>query len=264
MHTIIVDLWHHLETAGHIPTFGPKTLRDLNHNPERVAAMIEAYPAEACIIQAGARPILERVSKLSKPTFALLGRMGGLPMAGSGPNTIPALLDAVRCLHAYGHQRIVKLSREEHLESSLSTLERAFLDELKALDLPHGAYNLPHWKNSPDGFHQCLDELFRLTPPTAILVDEWMLYYVFQNYLAHKRGKAFRETVCISIDFHPSFNWCQPGVTHFYWNPMTIVRHTLRWVNNVARGKPDKKQHLIKSKFIERGVLRIDGASFGS
>lgn len=260
-HAIIVDLWHLLETAGHTPMFAPRALRELGYNPERVAAMIEACPAEACIIVAGARPILERVSELSIPSFAIFGRMAGLPMAGSGPDTIPALLDAVRRLHAYGHQRIVKLSREEHLEKSLNTLERAFLDELKALNLPHGGYNLPYWKNSPDGFHQCLDELFQVTPPTAILVDEWMLYYVVQNYLAHKRGKAFRKTICISTDFHPSFNWCQPGVTHFYWDPMAIVRRALRWVNNVARGKPDMKQHLIKSKFVERGGLRIDGAA---
>jgi hypothetical protein len=52
------------------------------------------------------------------------------------------------------------------------SFEQAFLDELEALGIPTGDYNLPDWSESPEGFHQLLAALFRHTPPTALILQE--------------------------------------------------------------------------------------------
>ena len=218
--------------------------------------MMKEHPSEACITQAAPRPILEKFSKTSTPTFALFGRMTDLPIAGTGPDKLPALRESIRCLHDKGQRSIVMLSRGQQ-GKPMGMIEQVFLEELTKWNLPHGAYNLPGWDNSPTGLRKCLVSLFQVTPPDAILVDDWVVYYAIQNYLAHERGQAFRNVVCIYTDSHPSFGWCQPGVSHFHWDPLDVVRRVVQWVDNVAAGKDDTKQKLIKAKFTKGGSLSV-------
>lgn len=92
-----------------------------------------------------------------------------------------------------------------------------------------------------------------MTPPDAILVDDWILLLAIQNYLSSKRGLAFRQVECISTDYHPSFRWCQPAIPHFYWDPAKAVRRVVQWVDHVVQGKDDRKVKLIEAKFIPGG-----------
>ena len=250
----IVELRRQLHTAGHLVSIASKTLRDLKHDPGRVAAMIKSSPANAHIVQAASRPVLEHLSQTRLPVFALFGRMGGLPIAGTGPDKLPALREAIDTLYRGGHRSIVLLSREERREN-LGTIESVFFEELEKRGIPHSAYNLPTWDISPEGLSKCLDSLFRFTPPTSILVDDWVLLYAIQNYLLRKRGLAYRSLVCVCTDFHPSFQWCRPRIAHFYWDPVTVVQCAVAWLKNVGRGKNTVAQKLIKAEFRGREVL---------
>jgi DNA-binding LacI/PurR family transcriptional regulator len=251
----ILELQHHLNASGHSLTFAPQTMRELKFDPARIETMMKKQSADACIIFAGAREVLERVSHLSLPTFALFGRMSGLPIAGAGAEILTPLRETIGRLHELGHRRIVMLSRAELMKSGPGLTERTFLEELKKRGLPHGPYNLPDWENSPAGLRECLGSLFQVTPPTAILLDDWMLFYATQNYLAHEGGEAFHKVTCISKDNHPSMDWCQPGVPHFYWDHLEVVQCAVRWVNNVARGRDDRKQKLIKAELVNADAL---------
>ena len=254
LNNYILELQNHLHAAGHSMTFAPTTLRGLQFDVKRIAAMMKEQTAEAFVIQAAPRPVLEELCKGSVPTFALFGRMAGLSIAGTGPDKLPALRDSIRSLYDNGHRSIVMLSRGQ-LKKPMGAIEKVFLEELEKYHVPHGDYNLPSWENSPDGLRECIDSLFQITPPDAILVDDWIVYYAVQNYLGHQRGRAFREVVCICTDYHSSFGWCQPGVGHFHWDPLDVVRRVVQWVDNVAKGKDDKNQKLIKAKFIEGGTV---------
>ncbi len=252
---MIVGLSHKLESLGHQVTFTPKSLMELKHDTKRVIATLEKEPADAHVLLAAPRFVLEELATRSIPTFALFGRMSGIPIAGVGPDTIETMRDTIQSLVDNGHQRIVKLSRAESVQPELGRLEQIFLKELEMHGLPASSYNLPYWENDAEGLRHCLDQLFRITPPTAIIMDEWMLYYVLQNYLAGKRGDAYRDAICISMDHHTSFHWCQPPVPHFKWDPDAFVRATVRWVNAVARGAQSKKQLRVKTKFVDNGRL---------
>ena len=63
----------------------------------------------------------------------------------------------------------------------------------------------------------------------------------------------FREVQCVCMDYHPSFKWCRPQPAYYEWEPKSVVRRTVRWVDRVAQGKVAKSQQLIKAKFVKGG-----------
>jgi hypothetical protein len=189
---LLLDARDNLSMAGHVAQFADRTLLEMRMDVGRVARLVKRTPADAWVVTAGSREVLEWFATQGTPSFALFGGLRDLPLAGAGTAKVPAFVKAVRRLAALGHRRIVYLVREEHREPHPSLVARAFLDELKAQDIPHGAYNMPNWEDTPEGFQQCLGSLFRYTPPTALIVDESMLYFAALQFLA-KRG--IRPTV---------------------------------------------------------------------
>ncbi|PXA03438.1 hypothetical protein DDZ13_12145 [Coraliomargarita sinensis] len=250
-HYLVMELCRCLHAAGHETAFAPRSLTQLKHHPERVRKMIEAHPSEAWIVIAGPRPVLEMLAQMPRPGFALFGSISNLPLAGTGPDKIPAMREAIDSLHKNGHSRIVMLAQSIYNDRRLNKVQRVFLEELATRDLPGGESCLPVWDSTPEGLHQCLVALFKENPPTAILVDDWQLSYAVQNFLSRHKGDDYRRVVCICTDYHPCFKWCRPEVSYFYWKPAAVMRRVVRWANNVARGRRDFRQSPVKAKFVE-------------
>ncbi len=59
--------------------------------------------------------------------------------------------------------------------------------------------------------------------------------------------------VCTDPD--PGFAWCLPSVAHIRWDYRPVVRRVVRWVNNVALGKDDRRQSRTKAEFVEGGMV---------
>lgn len=254
---LMAELRYRLNAAGHSTSFASKSLLGLKQDPRKVASMLKNHPHDACILVAASKSVLEMASKAQQPCFALFGRINELAIAGTGPSKIPALRQAIDCLQRNGHRRIVMLSQSGTYQSGLSQTQLSFLAELKKRNLASSAYNLPEWDNTPEGLRRCLESLFQLTPPTAILIDDWMLQYAIQNFLGHQRGEDYRRVTCISTDYHPCYKWCDPGISHFYWDPSAVVRRIMRWVDHVAKGQNDLVQNVITAKFVEGAGLAL-------
>jgi len=52
-----------------------------------------------------------------------------------------------------------------------------------------------------------------------------------------------------------TFEWCKPSIAHIRWDSRTVVRRIVRWANNVARGKEDKRQTETKAEFVAGGTV---------
>jgi DNA-binding LacI/PurR family transcriptional regulator len=252
----MVDLRHQLEMSGHGVHYAPKTLVEIQQNPKQVEKLVRAHPADAWIVQAGSRSVLEWFSQSGIPAFALFGRMTDLPIAGSGPDKAPALRELAHRLVDLGHQRIVMLVREERRKPHLGPNEQLFLDELKSRGIPVGSYNVPDWKDSPSGFQDCLEQLFRVTPPTALFLDTNMLFYAAQHYLARHPQHDLKKVSLFCSDYDPLFEWCAPSVACFHYDLKPVVRRVVRWVNKVGSGQEDKRQTFTKVKFIEGETIK--------
>ena len=251
----MIDLLHQLEEAGHKPFHSPKTLTDLGMNVGRVSRMVEQVPADAWIVMSASREILEWFAAQHFPAIALFGRRRGVEMAFVGPEKTNAVLTATRRLISLGHRSIVLVSRPRRITPVLGVMEQGFLNELAAHGIAPSAYNIPVWNDSPDGLHSCLESLFRLTPPTALLLDEAPLLIAAQQFLAQRGKSCPRDVSMICLDPDPAFAWCKPEISHIRWDSNPVVRHLVRWAGNIARGKPDKRKVNTKAEFYPGGTI---------
>jgi DNA-binding LacI/PurR family transcriptional regulator len=249
------NLRYLLEQAGHGVEYAEQDLHDLGMDARRVAAFVRRHPADAWVVNAGPRAVLEWFAGQAAPAFALFGAKAGLPLAGASPRKIPALLAAVRRLAALGHRRIVMIVREEWRKPATGIFPQAFLNQLEALGIATGPYNLPDWEDNPEGLCRGLDSLLALTPPSALIISEPKLFLAVRDYLAQRGFLAPRDLSLICDDPDPVFEWCRPAVAHIRWSHEPIVRRVVRWAENVAKGIEDRRQTFTLGKYIDGGTV---------
>lgn len=244
--------------------FADKSLKDLGMDVGRVARYVTKNPADAWVVSAASREVLEWFAGQATPAIAMYGRHGGVPIASAHTIMIPAMIAAVQRLIGLGHKRIVMITREERRKPRLSRPEQAFLNELEASGIRTGDYNLPDWKESREGLRCMLVELFRHSPPTALIFQESPIFVAARTYLA-ERGIVSPKDISLLVAGHDdSFAWSDPIPTHIEWDYQPVVRRVVRWAKNVAQGKEDVRQSGTESKFIEGGTIGpVPGRSGG-
>lgn len=141
--------------------------------------------------------------------------------------------------------------REERRKPNVGRLEQLFLDELKVRGIPVGEYNLPDWDNTPQGFQNCLESLFRVTPPTALFLDTSTLFYAAQHYLARHPNQELRKVSLFCSDYHPAFEWCKPSVACFNYDLKPVIRHVVLWINKLSSGQNHHRQLSVKVAFVD-------------
>lgn len=251
----IIEIVHVLSEAGHTVFPAPKSMSELGMNEKKISRMVEGTEADAWLVFASPSEVMEWFAKQTKPTFAIFGRRQGLPIAGAGPDKRPALLAAVRRLVELGHRRIVLLARPRRLLPKPGLSEQTFLDELVAQGLPAGEYNLPLWEETSAGFHARLEALFRVTPPTALIIQEAPFFFAALQFLSQRRLCVPDDVSLLCTDNSPDFDWCTPAVSHIRWESRPLVRSVLKWAGNVSHGKVDLRQTEIEAEFVPGGTI---------
>ena len=172
--------------AGFDAGYSVKTLKDLGMRVDRVARHVHQNPANAWVISAASREIIEWFSGQPTPAIAMYGRAAELPIAAAFTFMIPGQTAVLRRLIELGHKRIVMLARGERRHPELSRPEQAFLDELEAAGIQTGRYNLPDWEESRAGLRRCLDGLFLHSAPTALFFLETPIFIAARAHLADR------------------------------------------------------------------------------
>ena len=251
----IVDLRHQLREAGHSAFHPAQTLYELGMAPAHVAGLVARTPAEAWVVMAGSRDVLEWFAARPVPAFALFGPMRGLRIAGAAPDKAPAFSDATRALLDLGHRRIALLVRPRRRLPSAGPPEQAFLDELTSRGIQPTRYHLPDWDESTAGFHAMLDAMFRVTPPSALIVDEAPLFVAVMQFCLGRRIRVPADLSLVCTDADPAFAWCQPSVAHIAWDSHPAIRRVVKWADNISRGKDDVRQTFAAADFVQGGTI---------
>lgn len=251
----MIELRHLLEEAGHTPFSSEKSLEEFGMDPAKVADFVQRTEADAWVVTAASRPVLDWFSTYSTPSFALFGRRQDLPIAAAGPNKTPVCAEATRHLISLGHRRIAMLIRRQHRVPKPDGSTLAFVNELEAANIPCGSFNLPDWEESKTGFAELLSSLFEYTPPTALIIDEAFLFNAAVFFLASRGIKIPEDVSLICTDADPSFAWCEPSIAHIRWDYPPVVRRIVQWANNIARGKKDLRQVLTSAEFVTGGTI---------
>ena len=249
------ELRYQLEEAGHASVTSEKGLQELGMNLKRVARMVRDTKADAWVVFAGSREILQWFVENDIKVFALAGQRFELPIAGTGPDKAASYAQVVRRLAGLGHRRIVLLCARHLRQPIPSKYSRTFLDAMENAGLAVGDYNLPDWEPGPEGLQKILDSLFKTTPPTALLLDEVHVFHAAYHYLAQRQLRVPQDVSLVCTDGSEGFMWCKPSVAHISWDYHPVVRRIMRWVNNVARGIDDRRQNSTKSKFNDGGTV---------
>ena len=105
------------------------------------------------------------------------------------------------------------------------------------------------------GFQECLESLFRVTPPTALIIDESPFFLAALQFCARKGLRVPQDVSLICTDDDPHFAWFTPEVAHIRWDRRPVVRRIVRWAANVSRGKTDLRQTLTQAEFVEGGTI---------
>lgn len=251
----MAELLHLLGEAGHSVFYADKCLLELGMDVGRVARLVRQTEADVWVVRAGSREVLEWFCAQPLPVFALFGRREGLPIPGTGPDKVTAMIAATRSLIGFGHRRIVIVARRERRLPEPGRAERAILEELKGHGVPVGPYNLPDWEETRDGFHELLRSLFQVTPPTALIIDQAPLFVAAQQFLAEAGIRVPQQVSLMCTDADPTFEWCQPTIAHIRWDPEPVVRRIVRWAVAVSRRRRDVKQTLTPAEFVLGGTI---------
>ena len=252
---ILTEIMRSLESAGHIVCVGKKSQIELKLNVRRMARHLAETRADAWLVEIGSLPLLEWCATQPTPCLALYGRAENLPLASTGVDKVSAFRDATRHLIALGHRRMVLIARKERRKPTPGSVERAFLDELAAHGIATSDYHLPDWEETPKGFSKLLESLFRHTPPTALIIEEFPRFFAAAEFLARRRIHVPEQVSLVATDCDSSLAWFHPPVAHMRWDNAHIVRRVVRWVDAVRKGKPDRKSIKYPAEFVPGGSI---------
>jgi hypothetical protein len=251
----LVEARHRLIEHGHRSFFTRQTLVGLGMNVEKVADYVAQTPADVWVVQSAPRQILEWFAAEPHPCFAMFGFFRRLPVAGSGPDKAPVYVEVVERLVGLGHRRIVLLARSQRRYPRPGYPERQFLRALGAAGIEAGDYHFPYWEETREGFHRCLESLFMGSPPSALLVQEPVLFAAVQQFLAARGIRVPQDVSLVCDDPNPSFAWQIPTVAHIHWEAAPCIRRLVRWAENSACGKDDHRHALVKARFVDGGTV---------
>jgi DNA-binding LacI/PurR family transcriptional regulator len=251
----MIKLSHELESAGHAVIYAPKSLSELGMDLGRIARLVEKTEADAWLILGGSREVLEWFAARGQPVMAVFGRRRGSGIANVGPDKSLAVVAATQSLMDLGHRRIVLVVRRLRRLPKPGASEQAFLDTLAAAGIPPGSYHLPDWEESAEGFYARLETLFRVTPPTALILDEVQVFRAAQHFMAGKGLRVPEDVSLVCTDYEDSFEWCRPKISHIRWDSGPVVRRILQWASNVSEGKKDLRQTLTPAEFVKGGTI---------
>jgi DNA-binding LacI/PurR family transcriptional regulator len=252
---LFIQLAHALSSAGHTVIHAAKSLTELRFDPSRVAETVRETKADAWIVCAGSREVLEWFAAEPVPAFALFGHRIGIKIPAVSPDKPPAVREATRRLLELGHRRIVLLCRKIRRLPKPGLSESVFLDTLREHSCPAGDYNLPDWEETNEGFQQCLDALFRVTPPTALIVDEAAWFVATMQFLLTRGLRVPDDVSLICTDDDPAFAHCHPRVACITWDSRPILRRIVNWAASIGRGKTDLRQTVTPSEFLAGGTI---------
>lgn len=250
---IALSIQHTLEAVGHEVFFPRQSQVELDHDVRRITRHLRQTPADAWIVVSGSRELLEWFAGQSVPCLALYGRAGGLPITRAGPDKEPAFRAAVRHLVALGHRRIVLISRSTRRKPIPGRVEQAFLAELAAHGIPTSDFNLPEWEETPAGFSALLTELFRHTPPTALIIEETPRFVATSQFLARRGIMVPDQVSLVCTDYDESLAWCHPPVAHMTWCNQPFVQRIARWASAVREGRRYRATTLLPAEFVPGG-----------
>jgi DNA-binding LacI/PurR family transcriptional regulator len=244
-----------IEMAGHTCVFSDQYLTQMGDKAARLSRAVKAADVDAWIVSLGSSVAMEWFAAQPLPVFALGGRFEEFPVAGSATRIAPAIESAVDALVKLGHRRIVMLTTTLLRQPKPIPSLASYLTFLEARGIATADYHLPHFEDTAEGLEHCLDSLFRVTPPTALMVVQSDHCAAVLAFLARRRLQVPGDVSLIYMDNDPVFALRLPPLDHFRGPVKEYIARVARWVDGVAKGRPDKRQVIFPAVYVPGGTV---------
>ena len=99
------------------------------------------------------------------------------------------------------------------------------------------------------------ESLFRVTPPTALIVERAEHAVAAFAFLAQRGLSVPREVSLVCLYPDTSLRWHDPPVAQLRWDEARIIRCVVRWCRAVACGKVDCGKVLVPAEFDEGATI---------
>ena len=248
-------LLHDLEAAGHMAAFAPKTQAELRFDLARIAKLVAATPADVWVVASAPREVLEFFAAQPLPAIAFGGRGLGLPIAAVGVAGTPAICSAARRILALGHRRIVLICPRAWRQPAGGRTVMAYTAELAAHGIAAGDYHLPDFEPTTAGVHALFESLFRVTPPTALILERVEHTVAAFAFLSQRGLSVPRDVSLVCLYPDTSLQWCDPPVAQLHWPEELVIRQVVRWCRAVARGQVERAVVMVPAEFDDGGTI---------
>ncbi len=254
IHHLLRDIQRSLVASGHTVEFAAKTQTDLDFAPSRLARFVAATPADAWIVPGAPLAVLEFFAAQPVPVIAIGGRSLGLEIASAGVDGTPALGAVAWRLMQLGHRRLVLICGRSWRQP-LGRSIMAYTAVLAQHGITADDYHIPDFEPTPAGLNALFTSLFRVTPPTALILESGDYSIAALAFLT-QRGLAVPRDVSL-VCLHPdaSMQWCHPPMARLQHDDNAVARHVIRWCRAVARGHVDRESKLFPAEFDEGGTI---------
>ncbi|BCU75847.1 substrate-binding domain-containing protein [Luteolibacter sp. LG18] len=250
MQELCLKLVHDLEALGHQPVLAPKSIGDLGLDPARVGRMVAKFRADAWIISGAPPDVLDGFHHRGLPFLSLGGHVSSYPMASASISSAKAVDATVDHLIDLGHRRIVLVCLPDWVRPVPGPMVSHFFRKLQAAGLPASEYNAPFHETTPEGFGKLLESLFRLTPPTALIVPHMHYAFAAMSFLASRGLSVPRDVSLVVRSPDPAFDWVRPHIAHFHYPVDALFRRILRWVDACSKGLPDHESLAVDAVLV--------------
>lgn len=232
----IARLRHHLEAEGHIvivtrpqDAFGEET--------GALMTMIDEIPADLLIVFDASHELLDVLSRRGRPVLAVGGAFSEIPVSSLYTDAGEATGAAVAALCQAGHRRIVLITERAMRERKDSRMIGAYRTALKKSGVTPGRYNLPDWEETPEGLRDLLKELFRVTPPTALILSDHRVLLGTWAFLMENGLRVPADVSLIALEPDDAeVAWMLPEPARIAVNYDSLGDTILQWVETVSTG----------------------------
>lgn len=252
---VLLGIRRAIESAGHVCVFSDRDLTHLNDNLTRISRYVKTVNADAWIVISGSRIVLEWFAAQAYPVYAYGGRFQNFPVACSSTTVASAIESVVNTLLNLNHRRIVMLVPTVLRKPSPVPSFEKYLSLLEARGIAVTDFHLPHFEETIEGLENCLDALFRITPPTALLLESANYYTAACSFLTRRGLRVPRDVSVICMKMDPALKFCVPAVDCFSRPVNRHVANIARWVDGVVNGRADKRQEVFEAVYVPGGTV---------
>ena len=224
---------------------------------KKLAYLVKQNPADVYVVMSAHKQCASALRRTGVPLIYIGGEQvkGCVPRISYSLNQMCDL--AIKRLVALKHKRItVMLPEGINLASRKASAGEQMVERLfQPYNLPFSTYNCPRWGKTKDDFNEALENLFSLTPPTALILGDVKHVTRVVCFLMRRKLSYPEDVSIIVLDEAKELLECHPVISHIKGNNRLFARSVLKSVRRKLTHQDDQDLEVVPTHLVETGSI---------